>query len=594
MELNREKISSLQEEDLRESLNVLSHLSLKPEAHLQSLGFTINNRKVKTHWIPFKLHRLHLILIFNRRDFNSTIASWEFTEVQPKLNELLQENEKLKETLKQNNVAIKRQFNTLANWQEEIMKVHQNHKKKFTETTELINYLKKENTELKMKLSTGTINTEMEYQIINMNQLNNNIKEISIPRTELQESQEFQKLVPLLADELNTCIECRILSDTENLLTTSNIMNSQLEQATTSKSNDSNYLNHCPDCDIYQQFKNTNNCTECEKCIIKDKEISTLKESVVLLKLNLQHATLPAQFCIKSSANQKVQQYIEKLFKLNICFDKQVNHCILIEKYLKEFKEAYENTLNKSDSKIKDHDCRCLSTSRNFHSHQNLRASYKKLIEEQQKFMEGKENAFVLQNEFQEAMLECISIPYELETMLSESIVKNNVTSESIQGAIESKEENTGAKQLLEENSTLLVKERESSEEEKKLFNIQKTNLKKEKPSSDHQSQLSEKLEASKAKLKVQFDQLIDELTIVHENIQNKDFQLKEEQKIVERNQMEAKLMQEQLKVYEEDFEREKSIKESLLAENTKLNLDLQTQVCINKEILRSVTATFD
>lgn len=203
---------------------------------------------------------------------------------------------------------------------------------------------------------------------------------------------------------------------------------------------------------------------------------------------------------------------------------------------MKEFKEAYENTLNKSDSKIKDHDCRCLSTSRNFHSHQNLRASYKKLIEEQQKFMEGKENAFVLQNEFQEAMLECISIPYELETMLSESIVKNNVTSESIQGAIESKEENTGAKQLLEENSTLLVKERESSEEEKKLFNIQKTNLKKEKPSSDHQSQLSEKLEASKAKLKVQFDQLIDELTIVHENIQNKDFQLKEEQEIVERN----------------------------------------------------------
>lgn len=47
MELNREKISSLQEEDLRESLNVLSHLSLKPEAHLQSLGFTINNRKAR-------------------------------------------------------------------------------------------------------------------------------------------------------------------------------------------------------------------------------------------------------------------------------------------------------------------------------------------------------------------------------------------------------------------------------------------------------------------------------------------------------------------------------------------------------------------
>lgn len=83
------------------------------------------------------------------------IASWDTAEVQQKLNELLQENTKLKETLKQNNTAMKQQFNVLATWQEEIMRVHQNHKKKFAETRELINYLKKENTELKMKLASG-------------------------------------------------------------------------------------------------------------------------------------------------------------------------------------------------------------------------------------------------------------------------------------------------------------------------------------------------------------------------------------------------------------------------------------------------------
>lgn len=83
------------------------------------------------------------------------IASWDTAEVHKKLNELLQENTKLKETLKQNNIAMKQQFNVLASWQEEIMRLHQNHKKKFGETRELINYLKKENTELKIKLASG-------------------------------------------------------------------------------------------------------------------------------------------------------------------------------------------------------------------------------------------------------------------------------------------------------------------------------------------------------------------------------------------------------------------------------------------------------
>lgn len=94
------------------------------------------------------------------------VASLDSTEVHKKLSELLQENEKLKETLKQNNIAMKQQFNTLASWQEEIMKVHQNHKKKFVETRELINYLKKENTELKMKLSSEEPNdTKIDYEV---------------------------------------------------------------------------------------------------------------------------------------------------------------------------------------------------------------------------------------------------------------------------------------------------------------------------------------------------------------------------------------------------------------------------------------------
>lgn len=73
--------------------------------------------------------------------------------MQKKLSDMLQENVKLKETLRQNTLSMKEQFSTLAMWQEEVMKVHENHKKKFAETRELINHLKRENAELKTKLS---------------------------------------------------------------------------------------------------------------------------------------------------------------------------------------------------------------------------------------------------------------------------------------------------------------------------------------------------------------------------------------------------------------------------------------------------------
>jgi len=81
------------------------------------------------------------------------VSSLSTDEMQKKLSDMLQENVKLKETLKQNTLSMKEQFSTLAMWQEEVMKVHENHKKKFAETRELINHLKKENAELKTKLS---------------------------------------------------------------------------------------------------------------------------------------------------------------------------------------------------------------------------------------------------------------------------------------------------------------------------------------------------------------------------------------------------------------------------------------------------------
>lgn len=86
------------------------------------------------------------------QDYNSIISSLNSSEIQQKLAELLQENVKLKETLKQNTQSMKQQFNTLVTWQEEVMNVHKHHKQKFKETRQLINVLKQENAELKLKL----------------------------------------------------------------------------------------------------------------------------------------------------------------------------------------------------------------------------------------------------------------------------------------------------------------------------------------------------------------------------------------------------------------------------------------------------------
>ncbi|XP_032670368.1 spindle assembly checkpoint component MAD1-like isoform X2 [Odontomachus brunneus] len=90
-------------------------------------------------------------------DYDTMVSSLATNEIHKKLADLLQENMKLKETLKQNNFAMKRQLNTMVLWQDMVTKLHENNMEKFKETTTLINDLKKENLELKTKLSTQQV-----------------------------------------------------------------------------------------------------------------------------------------------------------------------------------------------------------------------------------------------------------------------------------------------------------------------------------------------------------------------------------------------------------------------------------------------------
>ncbi|GJQ66271.1 putative leucine zipper of domain CC2 of NEMO, NF-kappa-B essential modulator [Trypoxylus dichotomus] len=79
-------------------------------------------------------------------------------EIQRKVDNLIAENLKLKETLAQNNIAMKKQVETITQWQTEVQRVQESHKEKFNDMKTYITILKTENEKLKdiIKTSEGS------------------------------------------------------------------------------------------------------------------------------------------------------------------------------------------------------------------------------------------------------------------------------------------------------------------------------------------------------------------------------------------------------------------------------------------------------
>ncbi|KAG1659668.1 Optineurin [Nymphon striatum] len=93
---------------------------------------------------------------FNLKDLKMSLASMKVTEMtreetENKLLNVLKENIELKEILEQNNIAMKQQFQTLLAWQDQVKTIHDEHKRKFEATKELVIKLKGENQELTKK-----------------------------------------------------------------------------------------------------------------------------------------------------------------------------------------------------------------------------------------------------------------------------------------------------------------------------------------------------------------------------------------------------------------------------------------------------------
>ncbi|XP_050512086.1 myosin-9-like isoform X2 [Diabrotica virgifera virgifera] len=92
-------------------------------------------------------------------ELSSVISIASFTpdmsseEVQKKIAHIIDENIRLKDTVLQNNLSLKSQYERIVAWQEDVQKVHQAHKDKLLEAKAFIETLKREKDSLKRELT---------------------------------------------------------------------------------------------------------------------------------------------------------------------------------------------------------------------------------------------------------------------------------------------------------------------------------------------------------------------------------------------------------------------------------------------------------
>ncbi|KAL6429398.1 hypothetical protein ACFW04_008226 [Cataglyphis niger] len=537
-------------------------------------------------------------------DYTSMILSLSTDEMQKKLTDVLQENVKLKETLRQNTLSMKEQFNTLAMWQEEVMKVHETHKKKFAETRELVTHLKKENAELKTKLSQLEHTESIGFETIGT--ILNDTTDVCSAQT------EFQQIVP----KLKTAISKMDLEECKHYITciisekfAEKALQDKLEELKMEKELESAMKSlSCVD------SQNSAKIIENQKILEeKNEEIKHLKESIALLEEKLQCALTPIQLpeISKSSTSlshqkfvQNIKQYNDLLQELTECYVRQIERFVTIEKSLKEITDILM-ILDDDNSKMQFYQYR-----------EKLCYCCKQLADEQVKIISDRQTLIKSQKQFQNIFSDYNSILYELEMTIYENaklnVLKDNSTRENMQ-KLEELEQIKRDKQLFEEEKKILKQEKDNLEEEKKSLESQKKSLdvervslcdekqlvmqekislNEEKMSLDHQSQLYENcekaLQKEKKLLQVYCEELLDKANILEQKAEKKNIEFKEIMEQLAQSTEEINLLRSQLTIYEEDFQCEKRLKESLLEEKSKLEMELQKQAEYNKKLQTS------
>lgn len=573
-------------------------------------------------------------------DYNSIISSLNSSEIQEKLTELLQENVKLKETLKQNTVAMKQQFNTLVTWQEEVMNVHKHHKQKFTETRQLINILKQENAELKLKLC--AVNAD-DTIVDNTKEFSNSlVKEFgnSIHLNQLQDK------ISSLTDELhNFKSNCAKLSeDVEKYISLPSMTNIQLKETTctTEKQNPKTKeleeqhleMNKLEEQNVKRNEPEEQNpkIKELEEQNLKENKVemgsstdqvqikeisqlnSSLKDEIQLLhsSINLNMKQMSDHIISPQSHyfTQSIKQYGEMLQEVTDCFIAQISRYSAIQKCIKDC----INILDACETIKLPEQCEMVEKNWSLQLEQlqiykdKLSIYQKTLHEEQLKLIIDRQNFIKIQNQFQKIFSDYNSILYELQMMSEENIrlniMKDHISKESSQKITELEKHKNENEQKFNDIKTILEQERETWSEQKKLFdNLRKSlnmeykrlidqkemlfSLHEEKALVDKQCQLhksnEELLQTEKETLEQNYKQLIadaDALRIQLEEKENALTQLtvinKEQDKELMQQKNEIELLKIQILYYEEDFNSEKRAKEELSVEKNQLQRELE------------------
>ncbi|KAG5325245.1 MOS1T transposase, partial [Pseudoatta argentina] len=571
-------------------------------------------------------------------DYKSLVSSMTVTAMQDRLVEVLQENVKLKETLRQTNVSMKQQFNTLTMWQEEVTKVHLSHKQQFAETKELINHLKKENAELKYKFSrlqhfenmrlkiSRSVSEDWANLISNrklkepffifdtfkdISELVPEISNLTIKRCKqyitsiisekLDEKLErlkegLQQELPQLETEKELEFESAMIDDR---------IKQKLQQLETEKELELAMIDNRINCKLYSDVKTTESSKCSEAYSEKDQEIACLKESNALLEQKLLCVLTSVEQVSLETSNlshqkfvQNIKQYNDMLQELTKCFVEQVERFAALEKSLKKIMDI----LRLDDDKMQCEEKLC--------------QYYNELTDEQIKIITDRQTLIKSQNQFQKIFSDYNSVLYELQVMLDENAKLNILKDNSARENLETSEQLERDKQSLEQEKKIFDREKDNLENEQKSFESQKKSLdierifvqderkllerekislNEEKMSLDHQSQLYEDcerdLQNEKKILQARNEQLLSETNSLRQQIEKKNAQFK---KIIEQfaqSTEEIQLLRSQLSLYEEDFQQEKKLKEALLEEKSKLDTELLKQIEFNKQLQESNNA---
>ncbi|KAI4468406.1 nf-kappa-b essential modulator [Holotrichia oblita] len=138
---------------------------------------------------------------------DSTLTSYHSTEVSPdeiqkKVDNLITENLKLKETLAQNNIAMKKQVETITQWQAEVQRVQESHKEKFSDMKKYITILKTENEKLrenlKIKENSAEENDKKAKEILTKQ--SDNIKQFELEAAQ-KKIKELEKALDIISLE---------------------------------------------------------------------------------------------------------------------------------------------------------------------------------------------------------------------------------------------------------------------------------------------------------------------------------------------------------------------------------------------------------